>query len=279
MICIHHNDMDGRCAAAIVWKACGDSRLKMVEMDYKMQFDVESVSPGEGVIIVDFSLPPADMARLLERTQAVVWIDHHVTAQAYPYQHLEGLRDFTEKGRSGAELTWRYFYPSEKPPHVVDIVGSYDSWRHDIPGDNEFHEGMKLGDNMGPIGIVWRRLLAEESYLLLRHIISNGSIAIAVRDSYCSEMAKAFGYTTLFEGLHCYVMNVYRYGSQMFGEKIKQYDACIAFAYDGKKFTVSMYSGDDKPIVNQVCKKYGGGGHNHAAGFICEKLPFERSEF
>ena len=34
----------------------------------------------------------------------------------------------------------------------------------------------------------------------------------------------------------------------------------------------SMYS--TTANVSEICKKHGGGGHCHAAGFVCSELPF-----
>jgi nanoRNase/pAp phosphatase (c-di-AMP/oligoRNAs hydrolase) len=67
-------------------------------------------------------------------------------------------------------------------------------------------------------------------------------------------------------------LNVARQGSSAFGKRFKDYDACLSFYYDGKTWTVSMYSEtiDCRPIA----KKYGGGGHRGAVGWQIAALPF-----
>jgi nanoRNase/pAp phosphatase (c-di-AMP/oligoRNAs hydrolase) len=54
------------------------------------------------------------------------------------------------------------------------------------------------------------------------------------------------------------------------------YPVCIAYVHDGEKFTVSLYS--TTVDVSKIAKKFGGGGHKGAAGFTCDKLPFERAK-
>jgi nanoRNase/pAp phosphatase (c-di-AMP/oligoRNAs hydrolase) len=77
-------------------------------------------------------------------------------------------------------------------------------------------------------------------------------------------------------GQKAYALNAYRFGSQGFGEKAKEYPVCIAFIYDGRQFTVSLYS--ETVDVSTIAKSFGGGGHKGAAGFVCKELPFIASE-
>ena len=48
--------------------------------------------------------------------------------------------------------------------------------------------------------------------------------------------------------------------------------AITGHAFDGHKFQVSLYS--EYVHVGEIAKKFGGGGHQGAAGFFCDKLPF-----
>ena len=64
------------------------------------------------------------------------------------------------------------------------------------------------------------------------------------------------------------------FGSEAFGEKFKQYPLCLSFVYMGNKWTVGLYS--ETIDVSVIAKKYGGGGHTGAAGFVCDTLPFKK---
>ena len=81
MICIHHNDLDGRCAAAIVGKYFGinGNGEDYHATDYKDAAPLGKVA-GEDVIIVDFSYKPDDMMKIVELANSVVWIDPPLVA-------------------------------------------------------------------------------------------------------------------------------------------------------------------------------------------------------
>ena len=49
-----HNDLDGRCSAAIVYNFY-DKSANYIEVDYKDKIDVDAIKPNEEIIIVDFS--------------------------------------------------------------------------------------------------------------------------------------------------------------------------------------------------------------------------------
>ena len=71
-------------------------------------------------------------------------------------------------------------------------------------------------------------------------------------------------------------MGLYKFGGEAFGEKIKTYDICISFEFDGEKFLVSLYS--EKIDVACIAEKYGGGGHKGAAGFVTKELPIKEEK-
>ena len=96
------------------------------------------------------------------------------------------------------------------------------------------------------------------------------------RDGWAKEYLKRFGFEVDFEGLNCFAVNLGNCNSEYFKSLPEgKYDAFMPFAYNGEKWTVSMYSKTHD--VSDICKKYGGGGHAQAAGFTCEELPFKKS--
>jgi oligoribonuclease NrnB/cAMP/cGMP phosphodiesterase (DHH superfamily) len=272
MICIHHNDLDGRCAAAIVARKHACIPVTFFETDYKNPPPNLDELVGETVVIVDFSYKPDVMQRIMERVCRIVWIDHHETAKDYPYQHLDGLRNFEDKGDSGCELTWKYFFPDLPMPTVVRLIGDYDKWALKIPESKIFYEGMKLLDN-DPKSDIWRDLLSDYQPNI-KALIQAGLTATKYRDNYCDGLCRAFGYETEIDGHLAYACNQYMFGSGGFGERFGKYQLCIAYIHDGSKFTVSLYS--ETVDVGAIAKAHGGGGHKGAAGFVCEILPFTR---
>jgi uncharacterized protein len=276
MIVLHHNDADGRCAAAIVRKWAKEqkrqeSRIIFCEMDYKMNCPLDDIQKDDTVVIVDFSFKPDIMKQIQDKTSiGVIWCDHHATAKDYGYE-VAGERDFTDKGLSGCELTWKFFFPDKTLPEAVFLIGDYDSWRlKTAPKCYQFYEGLKLEDQ-SPESPLWQESLVG---INVHRILQNGKVVMTYRDNYCSEMRKAFGFETEIGGVKAFATNIYRFGSPGFGEDFNKYPICIAYAHDGKKFTVNLYS--ETVDVSVIAKQFGGGGHKGASGFICETLPFRR---
>ncbi len=272
MICIYHNDLDGRCAAAIVERRMG-KEINFIEAGYDKVFDFKkSVCPGESVIIVDFSLKPEVMDELLEVTSDVTWIDHHVTAKGYPYQYIRGLRDFDDKSMSGCELAWMYYYPGIKMPDAIRLIGDYDKWALKYqPHCFQFYEGMKLIKH-DPWESIWKDLIEDVNMKRTLEIVEAGKMAILYRDNYCNDLCRSFGYETEIDGIKAYACNQFMFGSKGFGHRFDQYPLCLAYVHNGKKFTVSLYSA--QVDVSEIAKRYGGGGHRGAAGFVCDQLPW-----
>jgi len=272
MICIHHNDLDGRCSAAIVRKYFKEN-VTFIETDYKDPAPLGKLA-GEDIVIVDFSYKPSDMLNIIELANSVVWIDHHATAKDYPYQYLTGLRNFEDKKFSGCELTWMYYFPMDAMPISVQLLGDYDKWALKMEDSKVFYEGMKIEKN-GPTEYLWIELLDTKYYKTCKDIIEKGKTATKYRDNYCAGLCKSFGYETEIDGNKAYVCNMFMFGSGGFGKKFHEYPFCIAYIHDGKQFSVSLYS--ETVDVGQIAKNHGGGGHKGAAGFVCDKLPWVKT--
>lgn len=270
----HHNDADGRCAAAIMSIYCRNHGYdyEFIEMDYKDCVPIERIQPLDFVAIVDFSFQPDVMAEVRKIATHVMWCDHHQTAKDYGYDDVDGFRDFTDKGLAGCECTWKACFPNIPIPEFCVMLGDYDSWRlFNQPKCFQFYEGLKLLDT-SPGGGLWHGLI--DGSASMNQIIEEGKAAIRYRDNYCSEIRHAFGYETEISGHKAIAMNAYRFGSKQFGNDFHKYPVCLAYIHDGKRFTVSLYS--ENVDVSAIAKQFGGGGHKGAAGFVCNELPWER---
>jgi oligoribonuclease NrnB/cAMP/cGMP phosphodiesterase (DHH superfamily) len=273
MKCYHHNDHDGRCAAAIVnryFSCTGYAPIEFIEMDYKDVVEVQKIKQDELIYIVDFSFKPDVMKEVLKKTTNIVWLDHHKTAFDYDYgREITGKRDVKY---AGCELAWRWCYTGKEIPRSVELIGDYDKWALRFePSCFEFYEGLKTY-NTAPESTVWDDLFDDVE--MIRTVCERGKLCIKYRDGYCADIRQSYGYQVNWEGYECYAMNAYMMGSKAFGPMFDQFPICIAYIHDGMEFTVSLYSQQDNIDVSSICVKYGGGGHKGAAGFHCTELPF-----
>jgi len=272
--------MDGKCAGAIVYKFYKRDRdytkeigeeCEFIRIDYRDDFPFSSIRPGETIVIVDFSLQKeSEFQKLLGITDNVVWIDHHKTAiEKHGNLNIRGIR---QDGIAGCELTWRFFYPTVKMPDVVSLLGDYDIWAFKY-GDatNKLQTGIRLY-NTSPNSEEWIRWLAPD-YIPVEEL-GRGEISLQYRTNYYAGLVKSWSFFTELEGYRVIACNAGSVSSQLFDSVVEDYDIMAPFCFDGKQWTVSLYTKKDID-VSEIAKKYGGGGHKKAAGFQCKELPFK----
>lgn len=297
MKCFYHRDMDGKCAGAIVYKFFKLDRdytkeigepCEFISIDYKDAFPFEKITPNETVVIVDFSLQKeGEFQRLLSITDKVIWIDHHKTAiEKHGDIDVTGIR---RDGVAGCVLTWQYFYPNIELPRIVDMLGAYDIWDFSKYGNdlNKLQTGIRLF-NTSPESDKWRGWLNTKregqeidgaGFIMdgLTSLLEMGGIALQYRDNQYASLIKAWSFEAYFHGYKAICCNAGSVSSQLFDSVKEDYVLMITFVFDGKQWTVSLYTKKDID-VSAIAKIYGGGGHKQAAGFQCKELPFIRTE-
>lgn len=267
MICFHHDDLDGRCAAAIVLHAFSGARSE--EVSYGRPVTVDRVCPGEKVFIVDFTFPQDAMAELLAKTDDITWIDHHQSA--FDIQYPRKLAGILSAGKAACELTWDYLFPDRPLPEAVRLTGDKDVWAWKYGDDTAFfNEGMRIFGHH-PSAPLWNELFGDDA-AVMAEIKARGAVCVQYRQTVCEDYVSRFAFETVIEGHSAIVVGLQMFGSETFGERVKQYDICLTFEFNGRQWSVSLFS---KNIdVCRIAEKHGGGGHRNAAGFTCERLPF-----
>ena len=265
-LCLYHNDTDGRASAAIVRRALGPD-IRLYQMDYQDSVPLEHIITADKIIIVDFSLPREDMAKLA-RYHQLTWIDHHKTAidDLSPISaSLPGLRDTSE---AACVLTWQYFFPGHPLPRAIRLIGDRDIWRWAEDDTGPFTEGLYHRDTRPLNDNLWNPLL-DDDISLIEDIIQKGKILREARMKDIRKTIRRHGFMVLFEGYRTLVINTR--GSGDIGQQVRDLGYQIAYCYidnilQGEITTfVTLYAGDVD--VAAIAKKFGGGGHRGAAGF------------
>lgn len=294
MKCFYHNDADGKCAGFWVCnRACLEPDIEFIEISYEKPFPMNTILPNEQIYIVDYSINPNEMRELLKITKDVTWIDHHKTA-------IERYKDFEYDicgiryvGIAGCMLTYCYLthmtnggrgeikpfdiQMTEDAPLFTKLIADWDVWKFNF-GDVTrcFITAFNCG-NFDPQSREWLKFGIAKSQEVgdELHMAREGSNMLKYRDGWAKEYLKRFGFEVNFEGLNCFAVNLGNCNSEYFTSLPEgKYDAFMPFAYNGEKWTVSMYSKTHD--VSDICKKYSGGGHAQAAGFTCKELPFKK---
>jgi uncharacterized protein len=277
--CFYHNDLDGHCAGAIVYRATQEDENdqyadQFIEINYNQTFPFEKIGTNERVFIVDFSLQKeGDFEKLLKITPNVIWIDHHKTA-IERHKHIDDIvKGIRRDGTAGCVLTWEYFYPTSPTPQIVLMIGDYDIWNFTRWGNdlNMIQTAVRLYDN-SPESEYWEEWIEDDHSLI--NLLEDGAIALQFRKNQYASLIKSWSFAAVFEGYKAICCNAGSVSSQLFDSVFGSYDLMIPFVFDGKQWTVSLYTKSESIDCSELAKKYGGGGHKKASGFQCKKLPF-----
>jgi oligoribonuclease NrnB/cAMP/cGMP phosphodiesterase (DHH superfamily) len=265
VLCIYHDDMDGKCSAAIVRRRYGD-RVRFYAMDYGEIIPWELIAESDEVVIVDFSLPLEDMARIADQT-ALTWIDHHKTSmeELKDLDHLTGLRTVDE---AACLLTWKTYFVDQPVPEAVMYIADRDVWRHEFEDTRPFGEGLFHEDSSPINDGLWEPLLSG-SKDVVNKLIERGKVLYQGRIFRTQRLAQRKGFEVDFEGYPTLAVNVV--GTGDLGEVIRGMGYDIGYCYAESKSDdrlmvfVTLYS--DGVDVSEIARKFGGGGHPGAAGF------------
>jgi oligoribonuclease NrnB/cAMP/cGMP phosphodiesterase (DHH superfamily) len=295
MKCIYHSsDLDGKMSAAIVQSF--NKECELVPMNYGDTFPWEKFTDvNEKVFMVDFSLQPFEKMYNLMSVCKLVWIDHHETAiteslNSNYYHKGTGLAGGCLRVGIGAcQLVWQYFTDREIPL-PVRALAHYDVWDHDwVDHNHDLIRGDVLDFQYGVQANLPKDLEQQIEYLKLwlnvnsraemRATIDEGRAILKYIRASNYEYARMHAYRTQIDGHFAIAINKGMASSLLF-ESLDIPDKHIRIAYcqlPSGQWTVSLYSKGTVGAVHvgNIAKKYGGGGHEHAAGFQTDKLPFE----
>lgn len=270
VVCIHHNDADGRASAAIVRRALGEDII-LHEMNYGDPYPVETAIDAEIVVVVDFSLPQEEMKRFAD-TGTLIWIDHHISAikeMDEISQNWPGLRDTRE---AACVLTWHYFFPGDSTPKGITLIGDRDAWHWVEEDTGPFDEGLYQENTDPRNDSLWVPLLNDDP-MIIQKLVERGRVLRKARLNNIQRQVDNYAYPVKFEGHRALAINAR--GNGDIGEYVQELGYDLAYCYvdnlqNGRLMTfVGLYS--SKIDVSEIARKFGGGGHRGASG-----LSFER---
>jgi oligoribonuclease NrnB/cAMP/cGMP phosphodiesterase (DHH superfamily) len=278
-ICYYHRaDLDGICSAAIVKKF--DPDVQLIGVDYGDKHTPLPHAICERVYMVDFSLQPIErMVALVDLVgrDRFVWIDHHKSAiEEAKRVGLDMLRGIREVGLAGCELTWQYF-AGGPIPIAVKLLGRYDVWDLNYSVNVlPFQYAMRM-EAETPTSSIWEPLLNGGAITReLRQMLEQGLAILRYVKADDKKYLAACGFSTTLDDLTAIALNRLA-GSQAFEGNYDPttHDLMIAFVRQNRRWKVSLFSTKPEVDCSALAKKYGGGGHKGAAGFVCDELPFE----
>lgn len=287
---LYHDDLDGKCAGFLVYDFL-KKQGKVPELFPMNYGEPTPFDKGQSFWIVDFSVTPKDMRRLLDESPEVHWIDHHISAiEKYNgFQHGKWSEDKIygrrQDGIAACELTWTHLHGQSRMPDFVRFIGDRDTWTWAYGKDTRnFCNGLLCYDTH-PASQLWKDLVTDyecESANMevgfSRHsaVRQKGMVISEYKAIQDVEYVNKNGIFVDWEGHECYIVNG-MFSSEPFEKAVPNADIWITFRYmPGCYWNVGLYS--KNVDVKEIAVKYGGGGHKGAAGFQPKELPFLPSE-
>ena len=268
--CIYHSaDNDGKMSACLLRTFFAN--VYPYGTNHGQPFNFGSIPNGSYVFIVDFSFKPSEMRALRERC-TVIWIDHHPVYQQEDYQEFNDLDGIRSTEHSAAYLTWKYLYPGEFVPEAVEYVSDYDTWSFKYPQSMAFYQDLELL-NIRPYP--YNDKVIDD----ILHNTAVGGRMIGVGQEILQYIAarnkilsNTHAFKTEIEGVKAWAINTRGTNSLVLDEANKQERRPLRITF-GFNTTIgawraTVYSDDPAIKANDIARKFGGNGHDGAAGFI-----------
>lgn len=292
----YHTDADGKGSAAVAilyllhMTKINEWNSKDVELIPFSYEKIDTFVPlrdyklGDTVFIVDLSVDSSSLPKFISFLELLngvgvklYWIDHHKSSKnclsSIPKATLDTIEYVIDTDYCGMCNCWRYFFNNLPMPEIVRLIDDWDCWKLKLSTTKDFHYGFDASGLDTPTNADWKSYLLDrgECLKLISKCIEDGK---AIQKYIKIEDTNKFDYhfDCKFCGFSCCCLNVVR-NSDIFLDKIEDYDIVLAFMYNGNTYKYSIYCRKDSEAkCNIIAEIFGGGGHKGAAGFRSKKL-------
>lgn len=265
IILYHANCNDGSAAALAAWMHLGDDGHQYIGVSHgRPAPDVKN----QDVLMLDFCYSRDILIGL--QAKSIFILDHHLSAQkdlSAPFPDHCNISYEFDLNRSGAVMSWQYFFPNEPIPKLFALIQDRDIWL------NKMNEGPYLSYGLSIIDSdfrAWKKLVDDKN--LLAETINAGK-AIA---AFINKQIALIIPTCRFQQVAGFDIPVVNAPGFMVSDLVNQLlihypQAPFAAAYtdllDIGMRNYSLRSDNSREDVSVIAKQFGGGGHRNASGF------------
>lgn len=226
----------------------------------------DKINKDRDVYVLDYTYPREKMNLMLDRAKSVTVLDHHVTNQ----EDLEGFPGAVfDMNRSGAGITWDYFFPDTPRPWIVNYVEDRDIWRKALPDTDAIHAYIStLPFEFSAWDAAWLKGNIQKDFETMK-MMGN---AILLNTKQYIETVKNTAIMIKFEGYLIPCVNAQKpHISELLNELSKNHPFSMGWCLNKDKFDYSLRS-DGEVDVSELARRYKGGGHAKSAGFKTNSL-------
>jgi len=254
---IYHADCtDGFGAAYAAWKLLGNKADYYACKHGSVPPDVS----GKRVVILDFSFNNEITKAMIDTADGLIVIDHHKSAMVELHDITDAIFNMS---KSGAMLAWEFFHPGKEPPKFISYIEDRDLWKWELPYSKEFAAAFDM------VPFEFEEFEKFEDDSVFDDAVKRGSYILAYSKTVVKKVSEKASPRRL-NGKSILVVNASHWMSEIGARLSPDCDVAMIWYYDhiDKMIKVSLRSFHDTVDVSEVAKKFGGGGHKKAAGFI-----------
>lgn len=252
----HANCTDGFGSAYAAWKLLGNRAEYYACSHGNQPPDVT----GKNVVILDFSFNNKTTKEMIEKAENLLVIDHHKSAMVELHDISNTIFDMN---KSGATLAWEWFHPGKEAPKFIQYITDRDLWKWELPYSKEFSAAFDM------VPFEFEEFEKFEDDSVFDDAVKRGSYILAYSKTVIKKVCDK-AVNKKIDGHHVMVVNSSHWISEIGAKLAPDCDFALIWYYDHdvSVIKVSLRAFHDHVDVSEISKKYGGGGHKKAAGFV-----------
>lgn len=260
----HNNCLDGFMSAVIAYSKLGE---KAEYIGVNHQENPPVMEKDSIIYFVDFAYPRPITENLQKKHKEMIILDHHKTAQEQ-LLGLKGISALFNLNKSGAMLTWEYFYPNVCPPYAVKLIQDRDLWQWEFPETKPFTDALyNLEDMNHPRN--WVKFLSDNS--VCESLIDKGKIIAHISQRQVEKKITKMMYWGKLPKHDDLVpmLNTSELISETCQGMYQQYPSApyvVCWYVIEQKVRISLRTSHPNINVGYIAQEYGGGGHPASAG-------------
>lgn len=282
----HRSCFDGIASAAVAFQCWGNEETIYIPWEYGEKLPPLELHQDKHVFLLDLSFTDDDLTAIAGVAKNVMVIDHHPNAHrqngltfANAMDHLFPknvliLTPTEENPAAGVQLVWRFLMQSRPEPNWVRWIGKRDRWIFDEPEIEPFTASLVL---MGWKVEEWADAFDERGGKDQRTVVDLlrcGDTILAYRGTQIDYILEHCQTRMTIDGHNVVAVNAPRFLASDVAEALyerytPEESPFVAVYYEEHgKVRYSLRARPGSAIdLNEIAKKFGGGGHRTAAGF------------
>ena len=254
---IYHADCtDGFGSAYAAWKLLGNRAEYHACKHGQTPPDIKD----KVVVILDFSFDNKTTKQMIKDAKELLVIDHHKSAVVELHDITNTLFDMN---KSGATLAWEFFHPGKEAPKFIQYITDRDLWKWELPYSKEFSAAFDM------VPFEFEEFEKFEDDSVFDDAVKRGSYILAYSKTVVKKVCEKAS-SRKMGGKEIAVVNASHWMSEIGARLSPDCDFAMIWYYDhnDKVIKVSLRAFHEHIDVSDVSKKFGGGGHRKAGGFV-----------